>query len=786
MTRCLWCSFAPPFDPCIFDGLHRIDHNGHLSVDPVISHPATKKTRGISSPAGKPAQELSGTIERIRFTSAHNGWSVLELRIENGSTMPVVGIAPGAAPGEQVRCRGEWIIDPRYGRQFRADHIVSAPPATADAIERYLASGIIAGIGATYAKRLVSMFGTELPRIIETNPSYLDAVEGIGPARRQRIVQSWHQQRGGRDVQVFLNELGIGAQRAAQIRERYGDNTINVIRANPYRLAADIAGIGFSTADEIAKGCGIGPEDPKRIEAGLREILHRHLREGHCAVEETILIQQTNRLLRISSTPITASLNASLQGRRLVRDILGERTLIYTPALREAEIAFAAHIHRLCVGPPPWGVLDTQTEIDKAERVIGLTLSPSQRQGLARLLQHKCAVVTGGPGTGKSTLVRFLLCIVETRIRSISLAAPLGRVARALKRSTGHEASTLYRLLRGTPGSDEFARNADDPLDAQLLWIDEMSLVDLRMALATLEAVPDECAVIFQGDHEQLGSIRPGDVLRDLIASGVVPVIHLTEVHRQGKNSNITYNADRIKRGLPPLIDEERLPDFEWIIENDVRAIAGRVVERVAVELPSLHSFNFSRDIQVLTPMKRGELGVRRLNAHLQHELNPQPTHQIVVNGIRYGVGDRVMQTENNIMVDVYNGETGYIEAINEAARSITIDFEGQRVSYGFDELHQVQLGYVTTPHKAQGSEFPSVVMVLTLEHYILLNKPLLFSAITRGRRYVTLIGQEAALRAALRAARGLKRSTGLRERLLGQSMLDSAPRLDRARRLTR
>lgn len=677
-----------------------------------------------------------------------------------------VGLAPSAAPGEHVRCQGEWTVDEKFGRQFRADQIVATPPATADAIEKYLASGMIAGVGPSYAKKLISMFGADLPRVIEQNPSYLDAVDGIGPARRRRIVESWNQQRGGRDVRVFLQELGLGPQRTHQVQQRYGDDSINVIRANPYRLADDISGIGFATADEIAQRLGIGREDPKRIEAGLRATMHRQRLDGHCAVEEATLIKRTAKLLEIPTDLVATVLDSLVEARRLIREKTASHTLIYTPAMRAAEIAVAAHIQRLLTGPVPWGRLDIEQEIANAEAVTGLTLSASQREGLVQILAHKVSVITGPPGTGKSTLVRVLIAIVATRLRALSLAAPLARVASALTKSTGYEAKTIERLLRISPASGEFARNAEQPLDAQLLLVEEMSLVDVLRTKALLEALADDCALILIGDVDQLPSIGPGQVLRDLIDSKVVHTVRLTEVHRQAANSNITYNVHRINRRLAPHIDEDRKKDFEWVIENDAQKIPARVADLVCNELPTQYGFDSIRDVQVLSPMHRGALGVARLNQHLQRWLNPSPPQRIVVSGTQFGIGDRVMHLVNNLEAGVNNGDTGFVEAIDEAQQVISVNYYGQQLRYEADQFDELQLSYAATPHKVQGSEFPAAVVVLTMEHYILLSKALVYSALSRGCQHVKLVGEERALHAALNAIGRELRTTGLRDRL--------------------
>jgi exodeoxyribonuclease V alpha subunit len=711
------------------------------------------------------SEELSGTLERVCFVSPDTGWSVLELRTESGERVKAVGPARGVRVGEQIRCTGRWESDSRFGPQFRAASVLAAPPATLQGLEQYLASGVGSGVGAQTARKLVEFFGAALPGVLEQNPSYLESVEGIGPAKRERIVAAWNRHRGARETMLFLAEHGITGKRAAQLQRRYGAGTINVLREDPYRLIRDLPGVGFTRADAIARALGLSSDDPKRIAAGLQAMLAQQQQLGHCAVAEPLLIRKSAQLLRLDSEHTAAVLTQQLESRRLVRECFDSQPLIYTPALYEAEVGVAAHIRRLQRGALPWGALRVEAAIEAAGRLLGHTYSACQYEGLAQLLRQKVSVLTGGPGTGKTTLICSLLAILNPLLPSCALAAPLGRVARAISQATGQEAKTLHRLLMGGPGTP-FQRNARNPLDARLVLVDETTLVDLELMHSLLEATPDHCALILIGDADQLPSVGPGQVLSDLIRCGSVPTVRLTKVHRQADNSNIIYNAHRLNRGLMPHVDPQREPDFEFVVENDPRRIPERVVDLACREFPQTHGFDPTREIQVLTPRRGGELGTVRLNERLQKLINPDPKQHLLVGNMRLGLGDRVMQQHNNRDLDVYNGDTGIIEVIDERRNSLAVRFYDQLVTYEPDQLDELVPAPAMTVHKAQGSEFPAVIIPAATEHYILLSRALFYTASTRGRRRVALVGEEKALRMALNEAGRDARTSGLCQRL--------------------
>jgi exodeoxyribonuclease V alpha subunit len=724
----------------------------------------SRTARHVAKADTQANEELVGSIERVQFAS-DSGWSVLKVRTERGEVITVRGMAFGAAAGERVRCRGQWVEHPQYGRQFEAPHIQTAPPATPDAIEKYLASGIIEGVGPHYAKKLVSHFGEKLPEVLQHNPVYIEAVEGIGPERRRRIADSWHKHSNERDIMMFLHQNGVGNLRAAQIHRRYGDRAIATLRENPYRLAEDLHGVGFITADQIAQRMGISGEHDKRIQAGLRAYLQRARGNGDTAVPQLELIQRTAKLLEVSREAVSEGLDRSLAAHRLVRESFTGEPLIFTPALRAAEIAIAAHIRRLQKLPAPWGRMNIEQRIEAAERRTKLKLSPTQFEAVRSLLAHKVCVLTGGPGTGKTTITRVIVDLLSERLSQIRLASPTGKAARRLAQATGREAMTLHRLLRGAPGAKEFGYDANNPLEAQLLVIDESSMIDVELACAMLEALPDSAALILSGDVDQLPSVGPGQVVHDLIESGTVHVVRLTENRRQAENSGVIRNAYRVNRGLPPLCEEDANEDFQWIIESDPKLIGDRVLDLVGRELPQRFGLDARRDIQTLSPMRRGELGTVLLNERLQQRLSPNPSTRLIVGQGYFGIGDRLVQLVNDSDAGVFNGDTGYLKHIDQEKKKFTVDYDGLLVTYDFDQIDDVALANAMTVHKSQGSEYPGVVIPFASMHYPLLSKRLLYAAMTRGRR-VYLVGDQRAVQIALSGQRSEIRRTGLQERL--------------------
>lgn len=713
------------------------------------------------------AQEyLTGTVERIRFASAETGWCCVTVRRDDGAKTTVVGTAPGINVGEAVECRGEWRNHPKYARQFAAQSLLATPPASASALERYLASGAVEGIGPHYAKKLVERFGDKLPTILDERPQMISALRGIGPKRLQQISASWSKEKQKREIVMFLVEHGLGAQRAAQLHRRYGERAINVLRGNPYRLAEDVRGIGFAIADRIARQLGFDARHPKRLYAGLRHVMLVQASRGDCAVDEDVLLRKTSRLLEVPMEVVEAALEVAINKSQFVPERSEENHWIFLPRLHEAEIDVAARVRALSEGKLPWGDLNPGPVIRAAERRAELTLSASQRDAIKAVLRHKFSIITGGPGSGKTTITRLLVEVLDDRIGEIALCAPTGRAARRLSEATGREAMTVHRLLGAVPGRSRFSRNAGNPLEADVLLVDEWSMGDVELTRALLDAAPDECAVIMVGDADQLPSVGPGKVFLDLIESRVVPTVRLTEIHRQAAQSHIVVNAHRVNCGTLPIDSADGNTDFHFIVENEGARIGDLLEEIVCRQLPEQYGLDALRDVQVLTPMRRGPLGTIELNQRLQRRLNPNALVPVSLSDRAFAMGDRVVQQSNNYDKGVYNGDTGFVAGIHNESKVLRVQFDTRITDYSFDELEELMPAYALTVHKSQGSEYLCVVIPVVWEHYIMLSKRLLYTAITRGKERVVLVGQQKALRVAVGRSPGVRRLTALSQRL--------------------
>lgn len=560
---------------------------------------------------------------------------------------------------------------------------------------------------------------------------------------------------------------GLSRRQAQEIYQTFGAQALALTRSNPYALAqVPSAQIAFALLDRLAQRSGFAAADARRVRAGVWECLRRPERDGHCAIEQQHLLDHSRRLLGLAREPIERLLNRLLESGEVVCEEFGGRHLVFTPTLHAAEYEIVAHIHRLQRATPAWSQTEFSAAVRGAERALGLPLSPSQRQAVLAAPTYPMCILTGGPGTGKTTLLEVLLWILRPYLQQVALTAPLARVARDLNRRTGQPASTLHRLLGGAPGIATFARHSGNPLDVQLVVVDEMSLVDVQLFRALVAAVPSGAALWLLGDVKQLPSVGPGQVLRDLIESDRIPTFSLTTVHRQGQRSNITVNSRRARQGLLPLNDPTYKQDFDWIIENDLDRLRERIASLVASELPQRDGFDPVADIQVLTPRRTGKLGAADLNARLQRELNPHPPVSLNVRGVRLGLGDRVLQEVNDDERQVYNGETGLIESIDQHSGMLRVRFGSGQITYTFAQAQELTPAYVNTIHRAQGSEFPAVVVPITVHDAPLLGRSLLYTAYARGRRRTIAIGQARAFELAQRAEPDERRVTGLRERL--------------------
>jgi len=677
----------------------------------------------------------------------------------------VVGHAASISAGEWITATGEWINDRQHGPQFKAGYLRTAPPTSLDGIEKYLASGLIRGIGPIYAKKLVKTFGDKVFDVIEMDPSRLREVEGIGPTRAERIKAAWADQKIVREIMVFLHSHGVGTARAVRIFKMYGSDAVQVMSENPYRLARDIHGIGFKTADAIALRLGIEKTAMMRVRAGLSYALTEAMSEGHCGLPVDQLQTLAASLLEVPKDLVETACTLELSDRTLVRDTVGDVDCLFLSGLYRAEQIIAERLTVLLMSLTPWPSIDPAKAIPWIESRTGLMLAASQKAAVTLALQSKVLIITGGPGVGKTTLVNSILQILQAKGVQLLLAAPTGRAAKRMSEATGLEAKTIHRLLEVDPKTGGFKRTTDKPLACDLLVIDETSMVDVPLMQALLKAVPDEAALLIVGDIDQLPSVGPGQVLADLIESNTVPVVRLTEVFRQAAQSRIIATAHRINHGaLPDLSRPEGDSDFYFVAAEDPEAALARTIELVKTRIPEKFGLDPIRDIQVLCPMNRGGCGARSLNIELQNALNSESQPKVAKFGWTYAPGDKVMQIENDYDKDTYNGDIGYVEAVDPDEGELIVRFDGRAVTYGFGELDILVPAYAVTIHKSQGSEYPAVVIPVVTKHYAMLQRNLLYTGITRGKRLVVLVGQKKAVAIAVKNISGRRRWSKLKD----------------------
>ena len=707
-----------------------------------------------------------GTVERVTFHNSETGFCVLRVKARGRRDLTtVVGRAAAVAPGESIQAAGKWVNDRAHGVQFQADFLQAAPPASAEGIEKYLASGLMRGIGPVYARKLIQAFGDAVFDVIENEPERLRKVPGIGAGRAKQIIEGWHEQRAIRDIMVFLHEHGVGTARAVRIYRLYGADAIRLITENPYRLARDVRGIGFVTADGIAQRFGIGRDSLLRVRAGLSHVLSEAMGEGHCGLPRAELIEAAAKLLEVEALLVEQALAEEVRETTLVESTLNGEPALFLGWLFHSERNIAERLVSLSRGACPWGAIDADLALPWMERKTGIALAESQAAALRQALASKVLVITGGPGVGKTTLVNGILKILGAKGVRTLLAAPTGRAAKRMTEATGVEAKTLHRLLEIDPRSGGFKRNEDNPLDGDLLVVDETSMVDVPLMYALVRAIPARMALILVGDVDQLPSVGPGRVLADIIESGMVPVVRLTEVFRQAATSRIIVNAHRINAGqLPALPARGEASDFHWVDAPTPAQAVRSIVHLVARHLPRSQHCDPLRDIQVLCPMNLGAVGARSLNVELQKAINPPSARRVERFGSVFGVGDKVMQVTNNYDKDTFNGDLGFIQSIDAEQGEMVILFDERPVPYRFDELDEIALAYATTIHKSQGSEYPIVVIPVLLQHQIMLQRNLLYTGVTRGRRLVILVGDKRACAVAVYGTMTKPRHTRLKE----------------------
>lgn len=702
-----------------------------------------------------------GQVKRVLFSNEENGWCVVRLQSNNDSSFTAIGPLLGVRKGDEIRVSGRWIQHPRYGEQFEAESYLHVAPTTLEGLVRFLGSGKVRGIGPKRAQQIVDAFGLDTLDVIDSELERLLEIRGIGQATLDGIRASWEQHRGIQQIMIFLTGHGVAPGIAVRAFKRYGAGAVEVVRSNPYRLAEEIFGVGFLTADRIARQVGIPEDSPERHEAGVLHTLREAAGLGHVFLPQDELLSTSARLLEAAIEDLPQAL-AGLVARRLV--VLRPRAdlapAVYSPALEAAESTVAENIGAILRSKPEGGPIIPDLAIAWYQGQADIRLAPQQRKALASALVDKAVVITGGPGTGKTTLVRGLVKILDRKNAKVLLAAPTGRAAKRLSETTDCPAKTIHRLLEFNPKTRTFSRNREHPLQTDLLIIDEASMLDVELAASLLEAVPPTCRLVLVGDADQLPSVGPGNVLGDLIASETIPVIRLDEIFRQAKSSQIVVNAHRINAGdMPNLVSDPENSDFFFVSRDDPVQAAELAVDFAVRRIPEKYELDPIEDIQVLSPMHRGELGVTRLNERLQEALAP-PGRELVVGWRRFRIGDKVMQIRNNYELDIFNGDLGRVETIDHKERELVIRFDGRLVTIPPDDLEHIIPAYACTIHKSQGSEYPAVVIVLHHQHHVMLQRNLLYTAITRGRRLVVIVGSKRALgRAVLNAEVGTRHS---------------------------
>ena len=704
---------------------------------------------------------VEGTIERITFQAEDTGYTVARLQVGEEELATVVGLMAGVQVGEGVRLEGEWSAHPQYGKQFKFSRYTTLYPATVEGIRRYLGSGLIKGVGPVTAQRIVDHFGMQTLEIIERQPERLLEVPGTGPKRVEIIVRGWQAQRQIKDVMLFLQSHGVGTAYAVKIYKTYGDQAISLVRANPYCLERDIWGIGFLSADRIARNLGMQPEAPERLKAGLRYVLNQASGEGHVFLPREELLQAAQQELEIGPELLAQGLVGLAAEQGAVLD--GER--VYLPLLHQAEVGIAVSLQCLLRAPLRQSEGQTEAVIAALEAKLGIQYEAQQREGLRVAALSKVMVLTGGPGTGKTTITRGIIALLEQQGQQVLLCSPTGRAAKKLAEATGRPARTIHRLLGFKPPKG-FEHHQDNPLKAQALIADEVSMIDVPLMYSLLKALPASARLVLVGDVDQLPSVGPGKVLRELIASGVLPLVRLTHIFRQAQQSQIVTNAHLINQGEFPQLNNREARDFFFIEEEEPERVAALIQELCAERLPRRYNLDPIEDIQVLTPMYRGETGASNLNQVLQQRLNATGVGW-KRGSIEYRVGDKVMQVRNNYEKGVFNGDVGRIRAIDAENQAVRVQFE-EEVEYDFSELDELVLAYAISVHKSQGSEYRAVVLPLTTQHYLMLPRNLLYTAITRARELVVVVGTKRALGIALRNARTTERHTALAARLQG------------------
>ena len=732
---------------------------------------------------GVEMETVDGTVKSVVFRNDETGFTILHVTPAEtdgafrlaAREITVLGTCAAAWEGEELHATGEWVDDPVRGRQFKAKSVECIPPKSVEGVRRYLASGLIRGIGPVLANRIVDRFGAETIDVLDHHSGRLREIPKVGPKKIASIVQGWREGKGTREVMIFTQTYGISAGKAAKIYRTYGPDSVAIIKRDPYRLCRDIWGIGFATADRIALAVGLPKDSPLRARAAIIFTLRTEADEaGHCWTSEPDLLLHAQELVGISVETLAEALKHELDAGRVVKE--GDR--LYLRDLWVAERRVAAKLKDLLASPPAFAPIDPDRAVAWWERKTGFTLAPAQLRAVRASVGSKVSIVTGGPGVGKTTIIRALVEIFQARTGvhkiTVQLGAPTGRAAKRMAESTGAPAQTLHRLLKYNPQTNAFTYNEERPLAGDVFIFDEMSMVDIRLMADLVVALPRRATLILVGDTDQLPSVGPGNVLRDLIASQTIPTSQLTEIFRQDSSGLIVRNAHHVNAG-EPFETRAGASDFYFVAQDDPAKALDLVLDFMVTRIPRHFHLEPLQDVQVLTPMRRNILGAENLNAAIQKRLNGAGPG-VVRGGMEFRAGDRVMQLRNNYDKDVYNGDVGFVQSVEPAERTLVVLFDGRPVEYRAADLDELTLAYATTIHKAQGSEYPAVIVLLHRQHYMMLQRNLLYTAITRGKKLVLVIGSPWAVKQAIETNVVRARRTSLAERMRGDAGGAAAP----------
>ena len=723
----------------------------------------------MKGPIIAPPECLEGTIEQVVYYNPDNGYTVCRFGLEDGRQFTIIGTFPPLSPGEVLRVSGRWEMNPRFGQQLRVESFVPILPSSIKGIEKFLSSGLVRGIGPVLARRIVKKFGQKTIEVISEHPDRILGVEGVGEVKLKEIKKSWTENQRIRDLIIFLQEHNVSTSIATKVYRQYGEKSFLVLRRNPYQLCLDIWGIGFKTADQIALKLGLDPASAERIKAFILYLLEKGTEQGHVFSYQDELEQNCRDELGVEEDKARSALADLSRNKLVVAEKAGERMAVYLPHLYEAQENVARSLLELDTLPSPALPSDADKTISEVERELGLQFSPRQKEAIQECFRRKILVITGGPGTGKTTIIRAVVAVFDGWSRQVLLAAPTGRAAKRLAEATRKEAKTIHRILEYNPKQGRFKRNEQHPLRGDALVIDESSMVDLLLMNSLLKAVPRGMRLIMVGDKDQLPSVGPGNLLHDIIASGRVGVVTLDEIFRQERGSLIVRNAHRVNQGLgliyPPR--EDRESDFYFIHHEDEEKSFQTIMSLCCFNIPQrLGVPALSLQIQVLSPMYKGKCGVDNLNLELQARLNPR-SEGLKVGNREFRVGDKVMQVRNNYEKEVFNGDIGLVVHIDRTNFRLLVDFDGRQVGFEKDELNDITPAYAVSVHKSQGSEYQAVVMPLLTQHYILLQRNLFYTALTRAKKLSVVVGSYKALHIAIKNDKPVRRNGLLMEKLV-------------------